>query len=242
MEATGREIARHALELVSGGDGDIDDQDPDIERLAQFSPFVLNMLNAEAATAVGGTSRSTVTLPAGRDSFTWGPGGDVDAAVPSDVSAWSVVNTAGYPEPRGRMLTTREWADLQYWTDFDCDDSPLKIHWPRTLDGDGRFTFYIWPKLTRETVLHLWASVPKLDRISLGTTYRLDPARGMYLVLKLARHAAAVWGWRVTPEMLALELQTADAIDAQSEQRHLLKASPRWVIGEHTHNISVDVD
>ena len=243
MRATGEEILRQALELVNEPGSDVDEMKTDLEALARRSKFVLDTINAEAATAVGGPIRVRFTLPAAATSFKWRSGtpdggSPLPDTLPSAVLAWSVVNNAGREEYRGDsnfFLTLEDWAVVQYDIDrVQGTDTPYALYWSRTTNADGDYEFGVFPATTRpDTEIVLYALVPKFERIDLTTEYELDQGRANYLVTRLALDAAAYFGMPVPPEVHQMALDAADTLGAFTREAAIQQVStPRWLIGE----------
>lgn len=232
MRATGREIVEAALELVMGPGADHDIENS--EALAQHSKFVLDSLNAEPSTAIGGVERVVVPLPAGSNSFTWGPGGTIDRSeLPSGIVAWNSIEPSGQEYPRGaRLLSSTEFADLQWDKDADSD-WPTYLYWPRTLNDSGQYEFFYWPRTSAPgTSIALYASVPKLDNIELDGEYQLDTGRGDFLVTQLALAASPVFGFPVSPQLRGRAREAAIRLGAFSREEETLQPpSRRYLLG-----------
>ena len=234
MTVTGAELLQRAGEILVSGDPSERVQ----ALIARRSRHVLDSLNLERSTTVGGVVKVPVDLPvpadpaAGTESFTWGPGGDVDRLPPSEVRAWSYVNTSGEEIARSgpaAMLNTEQYASTRFaYTQPQPD--PLYLYWPRTLDN-GRYTFHVVPPASRAMRLFVYAFMPRLADVDPGMEYELDGGVASYLIYQLAIDAAPVLGLTLPPEAYQAALAAADRIGRFGREQTVLQAAPRWLIG-----------
>ena len=230
MRIQGRNLLRAVLDLVTEPGAGVDSTN-DIATVSEHSVFVLDSLNTDPETAVGGVVPADVSITPNADSFTWGPGGTVDENVPAEIRAWNAIDTGGQPIPRlTRMLTTQEWASLQYDADV-TSDYPDYLYWPRTLDAGGLTRIDVWPKSTLNVRLRVWASVPKILRIDPGKTYEIDGGRAQLLQTELARAVAPVFGFPLAPEVSDLARNAAARFRAASEEPDEIVPDERFMIG-----------
>ena len=244
MEITGRELLALALDLIDTPDDGSGADLENLERLAAHSVLALDSLNTQPETAVGGVIHVTVPVPAGRTEFTWGPGGDVTRPLPTAMSAWAVQkpdeeDTRLYRSTR--LWSTEEWAA---YTGLDQDSEyPYGIYWPKTLDDAGRYTFHIWPRTSTAVNVHLWMTVPKLDRIELDETYQLDAGRGQYLQATLAVAFAPVLGLPVHPSVYDILRNATGRLgefSREKEVQHIPSTRYYDFTGNFRYNINYD--
>ena len=230
MRITGRDIASAALDYVlQGADEAISDIDSS-RVLVSRSRFVLDSLNQDPLTSVGAETRYDVPLAINQDAFTWGPGGDVDAHIPTTVRSWSVIDTTGVERTRGSLLVNVEqWSALRAHH-HDSQHEAEFLYWERTLN-DARYTFHVLPPSSREQTIRLYARVPKLDLIDLGTTYDLDPGRAAYLVTALAIDCAPVWGFPIPPALYAVHSENRRRLADRNEETPFDPMESRYGIG-----------
>ena len=230
MRIQGQKLLLAVLDLVTEP-GNAEDSQRDIAKISEHSALVLDSLNTDPETAVGGVVEIDVTVPAGADRFTWGPGGTVDQNVPAEIRAWNAIDTGGEPIPRTtRMLTTEEWANLQYDADNQAD-YPDHMYWTRTLDGAGRTTIRVWPKSPRPVRLQIWAVVPKILKIEPGRTYDIDGGRAQLLQTELARAVAPVFGFPISPEVADIARNAAARFRYAGQEPDEVVPAERFMIG-----------
>ena len=225
MTITGEQLITNALDMIAeAGRAQIDDHEMD--RASAHSAIVLDSLNREPETAVGGVVRVRVELPAGVNRFTWGPQADIDSMVPSDVNTWSIVDAAGVERSRGQYLVLpSEWAALQEVTDRG---EPMHLYWPKTLVGQ-HYEFFVHPTPAEDVGIVLYASVPKLDRIDRGRTYTLDPGRGEYLVLNMAVALGPLYSYPIPPSVYSRLQAAADRLqDTREVSQVQAPSTPGW--------------
>ena len=268
MRVSGRDILRGALDLVGEVDGSPADRDGNIALLARNSKFVLDSINASVPLAVAGPVKVRFDVPADRSFFPWSaalypetgnprwsdpnPADGANEHLPTAVEAWTVqpgyAATPGfdYEEPRAnRLLTTEEWANLQYDRNrLFSDSAPFALYWSRRVEDDdaeddpgwgrikGTHLFHIWPRTTAAVTLYLYALVPKFSKIDLDRDYEIDQGRSEYLRLRFAVEAAALLGLPVSPEVHAKALEAADHLgEFRHAERTIGPATRRWEIG-----------
>ena len=234
MKITGRRIIELALDLALEPGQEHDGEN--IAILARHSEILLPSLNAEPSTAVGGVERVVVDLPAPSNTFSWGPGGTIDRSqLPSGIQSWNAIEPSGQEYPRGaRLLSTTEYADLQWDKDSDSD-WPTYLYWPRTLNDSGQYEFFYWPRTSAPgTRIALYAKVPKLDGIALDGEYELDTGRSDFLVTQLALAAGPVFGIDTSPSLRMRARESAIRLGAFSREEETLQPpSRRYLIGGH---------
>lgn len=243
MQATGQDIIQLALDRALGPGGEHDQEV--VSLVARHSRTLLDSLNTEPSTSVGGVIRvPLVPIPPGRSFFTWGPGGDIVEELPTNIVSWNAIDQAGQEYPRGaRMLNSREFAALQF--EKDTESSFLSyLYWPRTLDDTGRYTFHFWPSTegaplspgdpapTTGSGIALYATVPKIREIALDGNYQIDPGRAEFLVTQLAVMACEVVGMPVSPTLRAAAREAAiRAGSFAREDNTLHMPGRRYLIG-----------
>lgn len=230
MNISGEQLLLSAIDLIAEP-GLSATEVEEVELAARHSVIVLDNLNLVPETAVGGAVRIVHTLPEGREVFTWGPGGDIDGAIPADISYWAILGADGTEYSRGaRLLTPGEWSNRQQ---YDARGEPEVLYWPKTLVAGGRYELFVNPTPARPTGIVIYARVPKLDRISRNATYELDPGRGEHLMLQLAIAVAPVLGHPVPPSVYTRARAAADRLADTRELDSVQDvSSPRWLIGE----------
>ena len=204
--------------------------------LARRSRHVLDSMNTEPATTVGGVVKVPVTLATGAASFTWGPGGDVDRPPLSDIRAWAYEDAGGLERWRGpsAVLNAPQWSAIQDQYS-QPRDTPLWLWWPRTLE-DGRYTIHVAPAVSRPTRLFVYADVPRIvevERGADGRQYELDPGVASYLIYKLAIDAAPVLDLPLPPEVYSGALAAAERVGQFNRESAALQAAPEWLIGHY---------
>ena len=219
MQTNGQEIIQLALDRALEPGGEHDQEI--VALVARHSKTLLDSLNTEPSTAVGGVIRKSIILPHGSSTFTWGPGGHIDPPLPTNIVSWNAIDQAGQEYPRGaRLLNSREFAALQF--EKDTSSSFLSyLYWPRTLDGNGRYTFHFWPSTEGAPAaegaplpesgsgIALYATVPKITEITLDGTYQIDGGRAEFLVTQLAVMACEVVGMPVSPTLRSAAREAA---------------------------------
>lgn len=238
MRISGEDLARAALDIVTSAGSR--PSAADLESIAFRSRFVLDNLNTDPLTTVGGVVRYGVPLAMGQKTFTWGPGGDVkvpgrtppvDAELPSEVTVWSYLEESDEDIEHsrgGRLLTVREYVGSRYYEHGEGE--PLWLYWEKTL-VDGRYTFYITPPPDRGLTVYLYARVPKIVQIDLGEEYDLDPGRADYLALELAHDAASAFNQEFSPAAYA-RLRAARVRLANSNREDVtIESEPRYLVG-----------
>ena len=253
MIISGNDLLLGALELITGDSGlPGRSNDADLDMLARRSRSVLDSLNLDTGTAVGGAVEHGVLVPAGSDSFTWGPagsggaGGDVRApgasltdpnaqraAPPTELRTWGYVDTAGerLVASNYALLDAERFAVAA--SDFnDPESDPFYIYWEKTLRGGG-YTFRMAPAVNRAVEIFLYAFVPRITEIERGGSYELDNGFSTYLQYQLALDAAPVFGFQVSPDLNARALAAADRIGQFTREAEILEVSnPSFLIGE----------
>ena len=228
MIIKGSELLARAAEVLTAGQAD----EHVLDLLARRSAHVLDSLNLERATTVGGVLKVPVSLSIGDESFTWGSGGDVDRDPPSEVRAWSYLDTAGQEISRASTPSTIDTdayiASRRTYSTPQPD--PLWLYWPRTLEN-GRYTFYLVPPTSRALTLFVYAFVPRLEKIEKGMDYELDRGVSSYLIYSLAIDSAPALDVQLSPEVYTAALSAADRIGKFAREEKVLQASPRWQIG-----------
>lgn len=247
MRTTGQELIDLALDraLVPGEGHD----EVEVTTLVRHSKTLLNSLNREPSTAVGGVVRVETALPAGSSSFTWGPPpstiSTADYPLPSNIVAWNAIDAAGQEYPRGaRMLSSAEFANLQFEKETTSNFLSY-LYWPRTLDDAGRYTFYFWPKTEGAATdpptpgtssIALYATIPKLETIEIGTTYEIDDGRAEFLVTQLALLACDIFRFQASPQLRGAAREAAIRLGAFAREDNTLHVpSRRYLIGGRRH-------
>ena len=242
MQATGQEIIQLALDRALEPGGEHDQEI--VALVGRHSKTLLDSLNTEPSTAVGGVVRRSIILPHGSSEFTWGPGGDIAPPLPTNIVSWNAIDQAGQEYPRGaRLLNSREWSALQF--EKDTSSSFLSyLYWPRTLDSAGRYTFHFWPSTegappaegdplpTSGAGIALYATVPKITEIALDGNYQIDGGRAEFLVTQLAMMACDVVGIQASPTLRAAAREAAvRAGSFAREDNTLHMPGRRYLIG-----------
>ena len=252
MLISGEDLLLGALELITGANGLPGSASGDLDLMARRSRSVLDSLNLDTGTAVGGAIQHDVLVPAGADSFTWGPagtdgqGGDVRvpgadlsdpmaarAAAPTEIRTWGYVDVAGerIVASNYALLDPERFAVAQ--ADYDDPEAdPFYLFWEKTIQ-DGGYRFRLAPAVNRPVNIFLYAFVPRITEIERGGRYELDAGFSTYLQYQLALDAAPVFDFPVSPDLHARALAAADRVGQFTRESEILQVSnPSWLIGE----------
>ena len=190
MRIRGDELLQASLEAVTGRvprPGD-----PNIDRLARRSKFVIDSANL-APDILGAHATDYEVTPTG-GSFTWGPGGDIDSVAPTEIEYWTVrpagsdydLKVSGY----ARLTPLKDWIDR---TQNRGSSIPAMLYWPRQVDAQSREVLHYWPQVGGYT-FRLYGQVPSLTEVRRGANYDLPQGVGNFIIRLLANDANEMLG------------------------------------------------
>ena len=211
MQTTWGAIAEQVLGKISESAGyEGTDTETDLATIAASFPFVLDLLNQEGI-PVRNPLGIQVTVPAGRDRFTWGPGGDIDGEPPREIEGWYQIRD-GASYYGGEMLAYYEWQS--FLSSPSTGSEPIGLYWDRTPEQEtGRTTIHVWPTLDAPATLLLYADAPSFA-FDLTRAVFFAPGEAMLFVLRAWEYNADSFGAALPADFRGRVRRAEDAITA----------------------------
>lgn len=144
------------------------------------------------------TVSESFTLTGGKQSYTWGTGGDFNSARPQGIDVATIQFSSGSTtsELPIEIITEEEWAEIRV--------KNVQTSVPRNLYFVASYpmaTVYLWPIPSTSNSLNTWSWKPLSSFSGLTTTITLPPGYAEALKTNLAIRLAPEFGAQVTPEL-----------------------------------------
>lgn len=232
MVVKGEALLRAALsEVIGPADASQEDH---IRDAANLAPIHLDSLDQRLLS--GGAASRDVTLQPGTASFTWGPGGDIDAPVPAGeppqggVISWSRMD-GGQEYAQGQIADTFTY---QAFTDKETPGRPALLYRDRS-GGGSRATFFVLPIPDVEYTLRLYGTIPALRTINRNTNYDLPDGVAAFVSLSLADYLVPHFALQGVPPGLGAKLVEArNAVVQSTRGRIIPRPEPGWMSAGRT--------
>lgn len=242
MRTDGASILQNALEPITGA-FDHQPAREDLDVLSRRSAFVIDSLNLSPDQLGQRALDAEATLPAGRDTLTWGMGGDFTAAgddvtPPTAVLRWSYARASGADTGRripyiDRVATTEEWDVVRARYDDDYRSYPRLLRFSRRFDDQGRYVLRFWPVADEEYRIRVAAAIPALVRVDNNATPVILPQGVAALIIAaLTVDACQAFGFPVRPEMANAMFAASERLAGTQEPTIQRVSRPAWLIGD----------
>ena len=146
-----------------------------------------------------------MTLPAGKNTFTWGSatGSDIVGDPPGGNTPDGGVITWSYLESGVEVVrgAPNSIYDYQGYPQKDTPGSPPVILWQNRSVGGSAAEFIVLPIPSEEVTLRLYGRVPSLRRIVRTGNYDLPDGVAGYISLSLAVYLAPHFGMPISNEL-----------------------------------------
>lgn len=220
---TWRDLVRSSLRLVPGASGRGRGLSEPEFRDAQF---VLNaMLDA------WGVERRKVftitidlyTLTANQQTYTIGPGGDLNGARPVKIEQADLVFNDSTPYVRRplALIDDEQWSEIR--VQALTNSVPLRLYYDGSYDSNGRGKIYLWPgpAIGYGLELYHWQQLSQVT--NLAATVTLPPGYTDAIRYRLAVKCGEEWGRPVTDRVERLANQAMAAIESRNGQPKRLR-------------------
>ena len=208
---TGRTLVTTALRIlgvISSGEvltaAEAEDARASLNRM-------MDSWSAERLSVISLTIR-TFSLVSGQQTYTFGVGGDFNAARPVDISYATLINLQNPVQPLElpiEMLTDSQWADVPV--------KNITSSLPLCLYNDGAFplmnlSYWPIPNIINQTKLYCWTALDSFTSLNDDNTY--PPGYERALIYNLAVELAAEYGREAPVSVAAIAMQSKAIIKA----------------------------